>query len=171
MKLSPTGSQVKQVAELLEQEFATSTEAAKAVIELSWSIYAERARFMVVAALATASDENEAEAKVVVVGPYPSDTTARNAALSSQLADEAEWRWVVPIYGGTPARLLTERRKAKQAEADAERNAEKYSFLVPLAVRDQLEAELNALVDGKLTLEELKIKYPESGWVPESVLS
>lgn len=160
---------VTKLAELLDAgEFESAEDMARYALEQSFQIYEAKSKYVIVAILA-ATDGEDREGRILAIGPYGTPAKARDAISSMAMATETETRWLVQLDTRTPNQILTEKRKERQAQADEERDTGRLAWLLPLKERDALIADLNALVDGRMSLDELKEAYPDSGWEPALV--
>lgn len=126
--LAPTAKQVAALAAVMDQDYDSLGEAAKAVLAKAWELYADRARFVVACQVnppdpagATRGDWENAR---VAFGPFATKAPAMAAgnSLGGYLASidpRLQSRWyVVPISPNSPAQW------AKGRAADLDRKAE-----------------------------------------------
>lgn len=121
--LSATKRDVAQLAVLLEQDFETSEEAARAVLQAAWELYEAKSKFIIAGQLYYSPQTGflqpeDARALKVAFGPYSTETQARNAQetlLYSSSTHEEFRRWVLQLHHGTPAAWFRDRKRDREA--------------------------------------------------------
>lgn len=122
---------VKSAAGVLDQEYDSAEEAAKALLEFAFDLYESKAKWTVVGQLLRSDgtvDPATAEASKVALGAYGTETQARNAASSLVMANatgEMFRCWALPIWNGTPATFHKARKEAKKTDAMGDTPADK----------------------------------------------
>ena len=140
-------------------------EHALAALEVAAEIYESRASWMIVAGLASMGEDGEnLEGQFWCIGPYSTVGDARNALNGETLANQANERILAYIHHGSPASLLTERKKGKQAAEAAERGKDRVPWLITVHERDAEKARVERMKAGLLSPEDLMTKYPNSGY-------
>lgn len=118
---------VQAMADVLDGDYETVEEAARAAMEFAFARYEEKAKFTIVGQAAYTPDggwlspENAAATKVAL-GRYGTEKAAINDALSFAIGSTGEQfkAWVLPVHHGTPASYFTKRKDAKKAVATVE---------------------------------------------------
>lgn len=132
-------------------------------LDIAFEIYESRASWMIIAGLAVVEEDGEnLEGQFVCIGPYSTPGEARSAIEGTTLANQADERIMAYVHHGTPATLLTKRKKARQQLEKDAAGSQKMSFLVALHERDKAKAVLARRKAGLMSLEELKSTYPDS---------
>lgn len=158
---------VAKVAAVLDQQYETVEEAARAALEEAFAIYESKAKFTVVGQLRYSPEggwlnHDDALACMVALGRYGTETQARNDAESfvvSKSTGEEFRAWVLPVYHGTPASYFTGRKDAK-AEAAARWNLSQADRL-----SKALREEYGWATDQELAKQEAEAaKCPECGF-------
>lgn len=161
MALSIGKRDVRAIADVLDQDYDSAEDAAKAVIEACFDLYESKAKFTVVGQLYYSIDggwhgHDDAEASKVALGAYGTEKQAENAAKSfviSSATGEQFRAWVLPVYPGTPASYFSKRKDAKKKVKEDE------------AVIDARERFRNG--DGRTMADALKALREENGWVTD----
>jgi hypothetical protein len=114
---------VARLATVLEQNFSTVEEAAKAALAEAFAIYEEKARFTVVGQLYYGEggyiDHEDAAASKVALGRYGTERQAQSAAESLVIngRDHEEFQaWVLPVWNGSPASYFAERAEERKRQ-------------------------------------------------------
>lgn len=116
---------VAKIADVLEQDYDSAEDAARAALEACFALYESKAKFTVVGQLAYSPEggwqgREDAHQCMVALGMYGTETPAKNDALAfaiSTATHEQFKAWVLPVYHGTPASYFTKRKDAKKAKA------------------------------------------------------
>ena len=123
MSISAGKRDVARLATVLEQDFGTVEEAAKAAMAEAWAIYEEKARYTVVGQLYYGEggyiDHADAAASKVALGRYGTERQAQSAAeaLIINGRGHEEFRaWVLPVWHGTPAAFFGERAEERKRQ-------------------------------------------------------
>jgi hypothetical protein len=122
---------VSRAAAVLDQEYDSVEDAAKAMLEFAFDLYEEKAKWTVVGQLLRSDgtvDPATAEASKVALGAYGTETQALNAASSlvvSTQTNEMFRCWALPIWQGTPASFHKARKEAKKSDAMGDTPADK----------------------------------------------
>lgn len=124
MALTFTKKHVQRMAEVLDQDYETVEEAAKAALDAAYEIVVERAKFTVVGQIRRTENEeihpSDERATKYALGWYATEkqalSDALKAALSTQTHEESR-AWVLPIHNVTPSAFYQERHKKRKAEA------------------------------------------------------
>lgn len=122
MALSIGKRDVAKIAAVLDQDFDSVEEAARAVTEACFDLYESKAKFTVVGQLGYSPEggwesREEAHACMVALGRYGTETQATNDAESfaiSKATGEQFKAWILPVFHGTPASYFTRRKDAKK---------------------------------------------------------
>ena len=107
---------------MLEREYGTVEEAAKAAMAEAFAIYAEKARFVIAGQLMYSDgyiDSADAAATKIALGPYGTEKQAQSAAESlvvSMRTHEEMRAWVLPLWSGTPASYFGERAEERKRQ-------------------------------------------------------
>lgn len=112
---------VAKIADVLDQDYDSAEDAARAVLEECFALYETKAKFTVVGQLAYSPEGGwmnraDALASMVALGNYGTEKAAYNDALSftiSSATHEEFKAWVLPVYHGTPASYFSKRKTAK----------------------------------------------------------
>jgi len=115
---------VARLAAVLEQDFGTVEEAAKAAMVEAWAIYEEKAQWTVVGQLRYGEggyiDHADAAASKVALGRYSTEKQALSVAESlviSTRTHEEFLAWVLPVWHGSPAAYFAERAEERKRQA------------------------------------------------------
>lgn len=129
MASAPGVRDVKAMAGVLDREYDTLEDAARAVLETAWELYEKRARFVVVGHVHDPenppTDVDDARVEWVCLGPFGTLKQAQGAGsslgYSSQTGEVSRWA-AIPYWTGTPAAWYKGRKaNAKASEALADR--------------------------------------------------
>lgn len=117
MTLNFTKANVSVMAEVLDRDYETVEEAARAALDAAMEIAAKRAKYTVVGQINGNGDK-------VALGWYPTEKQAREDALRlaySHITHEEARAWVLPIHHNTPHSWYKVRKEAAKADdlADA----------------------------------------------------
>lgn len=125
--MQPTSTQLRRFADVLAGDYETMEDGARAILEVAWSMYEDRARFVVVAATlydprqGGCIDTYEPQADKVVLGPYGTPGDAQKAAQGMKTDHRTgvmATAWPVPFRHETPAAYY-QRRKAERERGGA----------------------------------------------------
>lgn len=113
---------VTRIADVLDQDYDSAEDAARAVLEECFALYEAKAKFAVVGQLHYSPEggwtsRGDALASMVSLGNYGTEKAAYNDALSfaiSSATSEQFRAWVLPVYHGTPASYFSKRKEAKK---------------------------------------------------------
>jgi hypothetical protein len=132
--LTFTKAHIKRVSEVLDGEYETVEEAAKAVMAEAYEIVKERAKFTVVGQVVRIGGEKldpaSEDAAKFALGWYATQKQATDDAMRAVLSlqtNESAKVWVLPIFNGTPNAFYQgrkEERKALTQQEGAYREAE-----------------------------------------------
>ena len=122
MSVSPRKTEIKKFLPILEAEYDSPEDAAKAILEAAYELYEGQAKFYVVGQIRPGTGwkgpEEGRDAKVLL-GPFGTLKQAQNAgeslAYSSSTGEEASW-WAVEFWPGTPAKWYDSRKKKWERE-------------------------------------------------------
>lgn len=126
MALSIGKRDVTRIAKVLDQDYETVEDAARAVLEAAFELYESKAKFTVVGQMYYAPDggwldKDDAAASKVALGRYGTEIQARDAAESLTISGptgEQFLAWVLPVFHGTPHAYFKARaEERKRAEA------------------------------------------------------
>lgn len=126
--MTPTKKQLEQLIEVLDADYETVDEAAKAVMAKAWDLYSARAKYVVAGQVHYTPeggwlDHDDAAASKVVLGPY--DTLGKANAAQDSLTigrptGEVFRTWVIERWSDTPAKWFAKRKadmeKARKRE-------------------------------------------------------
>jgi len=135
--IAPTKKQREKVIELLDayvedhdkvdeagEPLVSAEDAASALLELTWDLYEQRAKFTVVGQLRYSKgeflDPEDARASKVALGRYATETQAKDHAESlvfSHQTGEEMRVWVLPVHHGTPHEWFRARATDRKEEA------------------------------------------------------
>lgn len=112
-----------RLAAVLDGEYETVEDAARAALEEAFAIYEAKAKFTIVGQLYYSpkggwSSPEEAAATKVALGRYGTETAALRDAESfaiSSTTHEQFRAWVLPVFHGTPASYFSGRKSALKA--------------------------------------------------------
>jgi len=113
---------IARLAAVLEQDFGTVEEAAKAAMAEAWLIAGEKGRYTVVGQLMWSGgfiDPADAAASKISLGHYATERQAQSAAESlviSTRTHEEMRAWVLPVWNGTPAGYFGERAEERKRQ-------------------------------------------------------
>lgn len=125
MSLKYGKREVSKVASVLDGEYETAEQAAEACLKAMEEIFAARAKFVVVAQLASDRESGtipptDSKAIRVSLGWYSTEGDARSAAESmwqSLQTGETFRVWVLPVFHLSPAEFGKQRKQTESVEA------------------------------------------------------
>lgn len=175
MSLNIGKRDVARMVAVLDGEYETVEDAARAALEEAFALYEGKAKFTIVGQMYYSPkggwlSHEDAAATMVALGRYGTEKAALNDAESfviSNTTGEQFRAWVLPVHHGTPASFFAKRKAAiKAAEEEA----------APV-LANSMEAALQRLREqhGWITDEELAEKAvnacPECGLEPDAEVS
>jgi hypothetical protein len=108
---------------VLDLDYGTAEEAAKAALTEAFAIYEDKAKWTVVGQLMYGEgeyiDHEDAAASKVALGRYGTEKQAQSAAeaLVISMRTHEEFRaWVLPVWHGTPAAYFSERAEERKRQ-------------------------------------------------------
>jgi hypothetical protein len=118
--LTWTKAHIKRMAEVLDGEYETVEDAAKAAMAEAFEIVQERAKFTVVGQVMRVGNKtlapSDEDATKFALGWYATQKQATDdalrVALSTQTHEEAR-AWVLPIFNGTPSAFYQARKSER----------------------------------------------------------
>ena len=123
MSLTIGKRDIARLVAVLEQDFGTVEEAAKAALAEAFAIYEDKAHFTVVGQLYYGEggyiDHEDAAAAKVALGRYGTEKQAQSAAESLVIngrGHEEFQAWVLPVWHGTPAAYFGERIEERKRQ-------------------------------------------------------
>lgn len=125
---------VTKIADVLDQDYDSAEEAARAAIQACFALYEAKAKFTVVGQLFYSPEGGwlnraDALASMVALGNYGTEKAAYNDALSftiSSATHEQFKAWVLPVYHGTPASYFGKRKDAKNEAVLEDKTVERF---------------------------------------------
>lgn len=123
MTLSAGKRDVQKIAAVLEADYETVEEAARAALAAAWELYESKAKFAVAGQVYYSKGYlglDDERASMVVLGPFGTLNQAQKAgdslAYSSATGEQARW-WAVPMWHGTPAAWYDTRKEARKRQS------------------------------------------------------
>lgn len=116
-----TAKHVGVMAKVLDADYESVEDAAKAALDKALEIIVERAKFTVVGQV------QQGDRQKIALGWYPTEKQALSDALSlaySPMTHETALAWVLSIHNGSPASFYTDRKEAHQKAPDDYRERE-----------------------------------------------
>jgi len=139
MSLSIGKRDVARIAAVIDADYDSLDEAASAVLTAAWDLYEQKAKWVVAAQVYWGPggylDKADIVDNRVVVGPFGTETQAKNAAMElafSKVSGEECKAWLVPYHHGTPAAFFKQRndaRKKDEAKSDTSLRAQREAAL------------------------------------------
>lgn len=139
MALSIGKRDVARIAAVMDADYDTLDEAASAVLAAAFDLYEQKANWIVAAQVYWGPggylDKADIVDNRVAVGPFGTETQARNAAMElafSKTTGEECKAWLVPYHHGTAAAFFKQRadaRKKAEAKADTSQRAKREAAL------------------------------------------
>lgn len=162
---------VAKMVEVIDAEYETVEDAARAALEFAFGLYESKAKFTIVGQLYYSPkggwvSHEDAQAAMVALGRYGTEKAAQNDAESfviSSVTGEQFRAWVLPVHHGTPASYFAKRKQATKAADEASQPV----------LANSMEAALKRLAEenGWITDEQLAEKAvnacPECGLEPD----
>lgn len=117
--------EVMKVAAVLDGEYESAEEAARACLEVMEEVFASRSKFVVVGQLASDKENglippSDPRAVRLSLGWYSTEGDARQAAdslWSSTQTGETFRVWVLPVFHGSPHEFYKQRKATESVEA------------------------------------------------------
>lgn len=120
MAIKPGKTEVRKLAAVLDQEYATVEEAAEAALVAAWELYESKGKYTVVGQVR----QSDGKGDKIALGRFGTANQATTAALQlaySSVTHEECLAWVLEVHPGSPHEWFKARKQAKQASSD-ERN-------------------------------------------------
>lgn len=167
MALEPTLTDARKLVPVIDADYESAEEAAKAVLKWAFALYERKAKFAVVAQVRW-PDKYKGQADVndsrVVLGPFgtwkQAESAGKSIAISSSSHAEARWL-IAETWSGTPAAYYANKVKGfQEAQRDRLTNAEELSAIMRdrLLVVDDLRAGVEEVWtvtdDGEVVMDE-----------------
>lgn len=133
-------TEVVAMCEVLDEDYDSIEDAARAVLKKAAELYEKRAKFTVVGQIVFDGrrlDPSDPEAAKLSLGAYSTKGTARAAAESlvlSQTGEEAR-AWILDTFHGSPAAFYRARKEAKELAAQGLSNADKFNHITEWLAR------------------------------------